>query len=215
MLRWIYQIFKIILLLALPFILLIRGAVFCYLHYEWPSWLALLGGALGAIVVLFIYLSFVHGKLTGRMSGGGAMKRRTMIVFILVMGYCAHGLFFLSGSNAKGDAVRSEFTSLHPILRLGVSTLIFMDADLMITDASRHPEDYKKMGLKALNRSLHYPQSNGYVHALDIRTIGRNEVRNQLLTIYFRMMGFNTLRHTGTADHLHISLTSPDSPGAI
>ncbi len=215
MISWLYQLIKIILLLALPFILLIRGAVFCYLHYEWAPWLALLGGALGAMVVLFVYLSFLHGKLTGKMSGGGAMKRRTMIVLLLVGGYCVHGLLFLSGANAKGQEVQSEFTKLHPILRLGVSTLIFVDPDLMITDASRQPEDYKKMGLPSKGRSLHYEQGSGFVHALDIRTNGRGEMRNQLLATYFRMMGFNTLRHVGTADHLHISLSNPEVPGAI
>lgn len=215
MLSWLFRLFKLLLLLALPFILLIRGAVFCYLHSEWPPWLALMGGMLGAVLVLFLYLSFIQGKIRGRVAGGGAMKRRGIIVLILVMGYCFHGLLFLSGANAKGEGVRQEFTRLHPILRLGVSTLIFMDADLMITDARRLPEDYRKMGLPTKGRSLHYAQSNGFVHALDVRTFGRSELRNRLLQVYFNLMGFNTLRHGGTADHLHISLTSPDSPGAI
>lgn len=215
MLSWLYQFFKLLLLLALPFILLIRGAVFCYLNFEWPPWLALLGGMMGAVLLLFIYLSFIQGKITGRVAGGGAMKRRGIVVLLLVLGYCLHGLLFLSGTNAKGEGVRLEFTRLHPILRLGVSTLIFIDADLMITDASRLPEDYRKMGLPTKGRSLHYPQSNHFVHALDIRTIGRSELRNRLLQLYFDLMGFNTLRHGGTADHLHISLSSPDAPGAI
>ena len=99
--------------------------------------------------------------------------------------------------------------------RLGVSTVIFLDRDLVVTDADRQPEDYKRMGLKANKRSLHYKQSNGYSHALDIRTNGRGELRNTLLRGYFTLMGFNTLRHGGTGDHLHISLHSHDSPGAV
>jgi hypothetical protein len=44
------------------------------------------------------------------------------------------------------------------------------------------------------------------VHAVDLRTIGRAEWKNVLLNWYFRSMGFRTLRHVGTADHLHVSL---------
>ena len=85
----------------------------------------------------------------------------------------------------------------------------------MITDANRVPEDYRKMGLKSKSRSLHYRQKNGFVHAIDIRTKGRSEFRNFCLKWYFRLMGFNVLRHGGTGDHLHVSLFSHDSPGAL
>ncbi len=214
MLYWFYQFIKLFLLLALPFILLIRGAVYCHIHQAWSPWMALMGGALGAMVVLILYLSFLHGKFTGRMGGSGALKRRAIIASILVLGYCAHGLVFLSSNNAKGAEVQKEFTRLHPILRLGVSTLIFLDSNLMITDASRQPEDYRKMGLPTKTRSLHYPQRNGFVHAIDLRTQGHSEWRNTLLKGYFWMMGFQTLRHVGTADHLHVSLYSRDAPGA-
>ena len=84
-----------------------------------------------------------------------------------------------------------------------------------MTDANRVPEDYRKMGLKSKKRSLHYKQKNGFVHAMDIRTNGRGEVRNFLLKTYFQLMGFNVLRHGGTGDHLHVSLHSHDNPGAI
>ena len=98
---------------------------------------------------------------------------------------------------------------------MGISTLVFLDEDLIITDASRKPEDYKKMGLKTKSRSLHYIQSSGYAHAIDIRTNNRNFVRNFFTKLYFQLMGFNTLRHDGTADHLHVSLSSKDIPGGI
>lgn len=215
MLYYLYQIVKIPLLLALPFIFLIRGAVFFHSHYEWQPWFALMGGAAAAMVLLFVYLSFMHGRVTGKMSSKGALKRRSAIVLILVLGYCAHGLFFLSSKNTKQADIKKEYTSLHPILRLGVSTIVFLDKDLIITDASRVPEDYKKMGLKKKGRSLHYEQKNGFAHALDLRTNGRSDLRNTLLKTYFSLMGFNTLRHVGTGDHLHISLKSFDSPGAI
>ena len=212
---FLYQILKIPLLLALPFVILIRGSVLLHTNYNWLPWPALIGGALAAALILIIYLSLLHGKITGRMNSKGALKRRSIIALILVIGYCVHGALFLSSRNAKGSDVQSEYTSLHPILRLGVSTMVWMDKDLIMTDGSRQPEDYKKMGLKTIKRSLHYKQRNGYSHAFDIRTNNRSELRNTLLTLYFKMMGFNTLRHVGTADHLHISLYSHDHPGAI
>jgi hypothetical protein len=141
--------------------------------------------------------------------------RRSMIVFIFVLGYGIYGLIYISGSNVKHKEVKKEYTQLHPILRVAISTIVFLDKDLIITDASRVKEDYKKMRLRSKNRSLHYRQKNGYVHALDLRTNNRSGVRNFLLKSYFYLMGFNTLRHGGTGDHLHISLDSRDSPGAI
>ncbi|NNE30074.1 MAG: hypothetical protein HKN16_10570 [Saprospiraceae bacterium] len=215
MLYWLFQILKSIFLLVLPFIILIRGAVYFHSEYHLHPWAALLGGAGAAMLVLFIYLTFVHGRFTGKIGSKKTFKRRGLIVLVLVLGYCVHGLFFLSSKNTKAEEVRTEFTNLHPILRLGVSTIVFLDRDLIITDASRFPEDYKKMGLPRKGRSLHYKQSNGFAHALDLRTNGRSEFRNTLLKGYFWAMGFNTLRHVGTGDHLHISLQSHDTPGAI
>lgn len=215
MLKWVFQIIKITLLLFLPFIILIRGAVFLYLTYDWPSWLALLGGAAGAILSLVIYFSFFYGRVTGKLGDVGSFKRRSVIAGLLVFGYCIHGLFFLSQSNTKGVKVRDGYAKVHPILRMGTSTLAYLDTDLIITDTDRIPEDYRKMGLPSKRRSLHYRQSNGFVHAIDIRTKGHGKIRNTMLNVYFKMMGFNTLRHVGTADHLHVSLTSKDTPGAI
>lgn len=96
-----------------------------------------------------------------------------------------------------------------------MSTLVYIDHDLIITDASRTPEDYKKMGLPKKNTSLHYKQaSTNYSHAVDIRTNGRSEVKNFLVKKYFDFLGFRTLRHVGTGDHLHVSLKSHDFPNA-
>ena len=57
-----------------------------------------------------------------------------------------HGIFYIGGSNLKTENLRSELRKVHPILRLSASTLIHLDKELMITDAKRVPEDYKKMG---------------------------------------------------------------------
>ncbi|HKL89393.1 MAG TPA: hypothetical protein VJ884_10350, partial [Salinibacter sp.] len=89
------------------------------------------------------------------------------------------------------------------------ATLLLVDEDLLITDLSRHPSDYADMGLPVNPRSLHYRQATGYTHALDLRTKGRGYLRNLLTQGYFSVLGFRTLRHVGTADHLHVSLPLP------
>jgi len=53
---------------------------------------------------------------------------------------------------------------------------------------------------------LHARQRDGWAHAVDLRTIGRSAIVNLLVEWYFRAMGFRTLRHVGTADHLHVEL---------
>ena len=121
----------------------------------------------------------------------------------------AIGLFLLvhvSGSNAKSAAVASEYQELHPVMRTSVGALVLVNKSLIVTDASRQPEDYDNMGMARFATSKHYPQSDGYVHAVDIRTIGMTESRNKLVENYFKLLGFKTLRHVGTADHLHVEM---------
>lgn len=211
----IYELIKLILLLVFPFILLIRGAVYLHECYALSPWLSIVGGVGFSAVLLFIYFTFFYGKLTGSIGGFGAMKRRMTIAILLVLLYSLQGILFLSPSNLKSKDLRNEISEVHPILRLSVSTLAFLDKGLIITDAQRVPEDYRKMGLKQKSHSLHYEQEDGYTHALDLRTKNRSEVRNAMMKWYFKLMGVNTLRHVGTADHLHISLMSHQRPGAI
>lgn len=208
----LYFIFKIILLLSLPFICFVRGAVYLYEQQNYGSWIAIFGAAGITTFLLIIYMIFFYGSLTGKV---GSLKKKLILSLILVMGYGTHALYFFSEQNAKHNSVQKEFTSLHPILRLSISTIIHLDEGLIMTDANRQPEDYRKMGLKSKKHSLHYKQKNGFVHAFDVRTKNRSWVRNGLLQLYFKAMGFNTLRHGGTGDHLHISLKSRDRPWAI
>ena len=214
--KFIFSILQIIFLLIFPFILLIRGSVFFHTYYEWGPWLSTLGGVGVTVLAIFVYLTFFRRMFFKKeKTSKGNIKVRLIFAVILVLGYALHGILFFSDANAKSESVQKEFTSLHPILRLSTSTILYLDKDLIMTDANRVPEDYKKMGLKSKKRSLHYKQSNGYVHALDIRTNHRSELRNFLLKSYFSAMGFNTLRHGGTGDHLHVSLHSHDTPGAL
>ena len=214
MLNILFQIIKFAFLLIFPFILLIRGAVYLHDAHHFMPWFAIAGGVLFTVIVLFIYFSFIYGKISGKFGNSGSIKRRFVIAFLFVFLYAMHGIFYYSGENLKSESLKSEITEVHPILRLSVSTVIHLDKSLIITDANRVPEDYKKMGLKSKKHSLHYKQSSGYSHALDLRTNNRSELRNTLLKWYFNMMGFRTLRHVGTADHLHVSLKSHDRPYA-
>ena len=210
--RLLFTLGKLLFLFALPFFLLIRGSVFLHENYALSAWGSMLGGVFMSAALLFVYISYLHNRLAGR---AGNARRTYGLAFALVAVYCLPGLFYLSASNAKHEAVRQEFTRLHPVLRLGVSTLTFFDKNLIVTDAGRQPEDYGRMGLPANGHSLHYIQSSGYAHAVDLRTIRQGEIRNALVAGYFRLMGFNTLRHVGTADHLHVSLMSHGRPGGI
>ena len=91
-------------------------------------------------------------------------------------------------------------------MRLGASTYFIFDRDAVVTDLERTAEDYLAMGLPINETSLHFKLEDRYVHAMDLRTIGRSPRRNALTVAYFRIMGFRSLHHVGTADHLHVSL---------
>ncbi len=211
----LFFVIKIVILLILPFVILIRGAVYMHETYASNPQLSILAGALSTVILLTIYFGYIYFRATGKLGDGNSFKLKMLIAGGLVIVYCFNGLFFLKGGHAKTEAVQKEFTSLHPILRLSISTILFIDRDLLLTDASRLPEDYQKMGLPTKTHSLHYKQKNGFAHAFDVRTKNHSEFRNRILQGYFEMMGFNTLRHFGTEDHLHISLKSHDRPGAI
>jgi hypothetical protein len=188
--------------------------VYLHTHEALIPWACIIGGILYTSILLFFYFGYFYGKFLGKNRERPDLKHRFFIALALVGVYCLHGLFYLSGDNFKSENLREEIRKVHPILRLSLSTLIHLDKSLIITDADRRPEDYRKMGLHSKNHSLHYRQKSGYSHAIDLRTNGRNEIRNFLVSAYFRMMGFNTLRHLGTDDHLHVSLISHDNPNA-
>lgn len=213
--RLLFVLTKILLFLILPFIILIRGSVYIHENYEYLPYVSLLGGIIVTTLILLIYFTVFYSFIFKTIGSGEILKRTAIAAFLIVGGYCLHGLFFISSKNVKSAELRRELTDLHPILRIAVSTIILLDKDLIISDASRVPEDYRKMGLPSKSSSLHYRQKDGYAYALDLRTNTRTEIRNFLLKAYFWMMGFNTLRHGGTGDHLHISLSCKYKPGSI
>jgi hypothetical protein len=204
--RWIRRAALAGALLVLPFVALLRGAAALYGNAGVPAWLAITGGATLALACVTLI-----GALASRAMTGRARVRfvAVWLAFPLVASYVGHSLLFLAAVNAKSGDVRAHYTSLHPLLRLSVRTLILLDDGVVLTDLARGPGDFERMGLPRPEWSLHYPQDDGWVHALDLRTIGRSTHCNWLTSLYFRALGFRVLRHVGTADHLHVSLPLP------
>ena len=204
---WLLQVVKLaaktIVVALLPFVALVRAAVFLYGHEGWPTALALAGGIACTAAVVTAYGVWVWHRLTGRVRLALIGRR---IALPLVVAYCAYALVYLSSANAKSERVRAYYASLHPLLRVGLSTLIVLDGEAVITDLARRPEDYRAMGLPPNDGSLHLVQRDGYAHAADLRTAGRGFLRNRLVQLYLWGLGFTTLRHIGTSDHLHVEL---------
>jgi hypothetical protein len=191
-----------------PFILLIRSSLWIYENGTLGGWPALLMGAGITTLLLLVYALWAVRKWTGRWT----WHRHLLPVMTgIVLMFCLYGGLYISRTNTKTDELQQVYTSLHPILRIAVTTATLFDKELVITDLKRTRDDYRAMGLSPLERSLHYQQPTGYVHATDLRTLRRAEWKNHLLHAYFYLMGFHTLRHVGTADHLHISLPLPKS----
>jgi len=197
---------KIAGFVALPFLVLIGGAVWLYRVQAIPTWLALAVSGILAAGLLTAYAAQICQRLTG--------EARLRFVFTrlalpLIVFYCGYTLWYFSSVNTKTEEVRQYYTSVHPLLRVALSTAVLFDRDIVVTDTRRELSDYERMGLPPLDNSLHFPQPSGYVHAVDLRTIGRARWRNLTTVAYFRLLGFRTLRHVGSADHLHVSLAPP------
>jgi len=128
------------------------------------------------------------------------------MLIAVIAGYGMYGLLYLSSGNTKNPELSDGYASLHPLMRLGASIYFLFDRDVVVTDLERTPEDYLQMGLPITEASLHFKLEDRYVHAMDLRTIGRSPSRNRLMVAYFRIMGFRSLHHVASADHLHVSL---------
>jgi hypothetical protein len=198
----VIAIVKLVAIVALPFVAYVRASTLVYAKGA-PTWGAIAAGALITLALVALYASVLARRLGGR----ARMRKLAKWIAVPVVGtWCLSALFYLARINAKSDEVHSYFISVHPILRVALSTVILVDPDLVITDAARAPADYGRMGLPVNDRTMHYVQPDGWVHAVDLRTQGRSEIANRAVQLYFWMMGFSTLRHVGTADHLHVQL---------
>lgn len=192
---------------VLPFFLLIRGGVLAYQVWGVGTWPALALAAVTTALLLGLYALVVSRRLG---AGRGLQRLLTRAAMAVAIAYVGYGLVFIASENVKTDAVRSEYSSVHPLLRVAASALVLADRGAVITDAGRTAEDYWLMGLPTNEASLHFEQETGYVHALDLRTNGRSELRNRVVELGFWALGFHSLRHVGTADHLHLSLRLPE-----
>ena len=188
---------------VLPLVALVRLSSWFYLRLDWPTWGAMGGAIIATVVLVTVGAAWFSRRLTGKARIGTLAK---WVAVPLVAAYAGYALLYVADTNTKTPEVRAFYRTLHPILRVSLSTLILADDQLVITDLARTPADYERMGLPVFERSHHLKQRNGYVHAADLRTIGRSEARNWLVLAYFKTMGFRTLRHVGTADHLHVGL---------
>jgi hypothetical protein len=199
-------LFKVGLVVVLPFYVYVRSSVALYSAGASP-WLAVILGAVLTMGIVAGYATWISRRLSGRVR---AAKMARWIALPVAAAWCAYAVLFLARANAKSDQVRGYYSAVHPVLRAAMGTAILVDPDIVVTDMRRVPADYARMGLPVFDRTLHYRQKNGWVHAVDLRTRGRGAVKNAAMQLYFSSMGFRTLRHVGTADHLHVGLPVRD-----
>ncbi|PCI31309.1 MAG: hypothetical protein COB53_13475 [Elusimicrobia bacterium] len=188
------------LIVFVPFFVLIRSSVYFYLTVKLPVWVSMGLGVCLTVLLLLVYLHRLKGDVS--LLGG-------KILLGVVGVYCLYTVLYIAPGNSQSNEIRETFRALNPILRLATGTWTVFDRGLVVTGTSRKRSDYAKMGLPEARTSMHYVQKNGYVHGVDLRVKERSFVRNLATRAYFEVLGFRTLRHVGTADHLHVSLPLP------
>ena len=198
---------KALAVVVLPFLVYVRAAVSLYRQGANP-WLAIIASALLTFGVVAGGITLIARRFRRRARARMVLSWATLP---LVFTWCIYAAFYLSRVNVKSDAVRAYYSAVNPILRVALSTLVLVDPDLVVTDMGRVARDYRRMRLPINERTKHYRQRDGWVHAVDLRTRGRWEIRNRAVQLYFWLMGFDTLRHVGTADHLHVQLVMDDA----
>src|SRR3990172_8407965 len=117
MARWLLRVLAAGLLAALPFALLVRGALVASATWGWHAWLAVAFGALLAALAVSALAWWTLRRLSMRPSFRTVATR---VGLPLVIVFCSFSLLYLSGSNAKSAEIREAYPRLHPILRLAV-----------------------------------------------------------------------------------------------
>jgi hypothetical protein len=195
---------KALALVALPFLVYVRASVYLYRHGANP-WIAILLSAILTVGIVSGFVILIARRFRRRARVPTVVKWAALPI---VFTWCVYAAFYLSRVNVKSDDVRAYYSTVNPILRVALSTIVLVDPDLVVTDMGRVRASYRRMGLPVNDRTKHYVQSDGWVHAVDLRTRGRGAIRNRVVQLYFWSMGFSTLRHVGTADHLHVQLAT-------
>ncbi len=202
-LRWGGPVLLWVATLSLSFFVLVRGSLYAYQSLGWGTWSSIGLGVFGTVLVLSAYVVWLWKRITGE---GRIRQFLPRALIAVVAGYSMFGLLYLSAGDPRDPELRDYYASLHPLMRLGASTYFLFDRNGVVTDLERTAEDYLRMGLPMDETSLHFNLGDRYVHAMDLRTLGRSARRNRLTATYFRFMGFRSLHQVASADHLHVSL---------
>lgn len=189
--------------LVVPFAIVLRGTLGYQNRFDMGTLPALTLGLVTAAVFLAL-VAWIIARLLRFPAALRVIAVRGSA--LAVFGLAGMSMLWIAAENVKSAELTAEYRTLHPLLRLATATLILVDDDAVLTDASRTVDDYAAWGLPANEASLHFIQDDGWAHAMDLRTAGRPEWRNWLTRTGLGVMGFSTLRHTGTADHLHVSI---------
>ena len=205
--RWLRPAVKWMFALSVPFLVLVRGSTYAYQGMGWGTWPSIGLGVFGTMVVFSAYATWLWKRSTGECRLPRIARR---MVIVVVAGYGLYGLLYLSTGNAESPALENYYTSLNPIMRIGTGPLLLVDRDARVTDLAHTAEDYLRMGLPVREASLHFKLGDRYVRAMDLRTAGRSPRRNRFTAAYLRFMGFRSLHHVDSADHLHLSLPKPE-----
>jgi len=199
---WLLRISAAGAIAAAPFCLLVRGALLASAAWGCHAWLAVAFGALLAALAISAAAWWMLRRLAIARSFRAIALR---VALPLVGAFCAFSLLYLSARTRnppRSARPTRGCTDPPPRRRHGAHRR----HELVVTDIERRPISYAAMQLPRPLHSLHYLQDDGTVHALDLRTGGRGALRNGLVRLYFEVLGFDTLRHRGTADHLHVRL---------
>lgn len=165
------------------------------------GWLAAAGGLLVGGLVLAVALATVF---TFRSLKGNLLLLGGVPLLVLIVG--GAGIWRFPERHFKDLQTVVEWRQLHPTLRLAVWLVAIEDRSMVLTDIARTPEGYVGMGLEPQRESRHYVGEDGYSRAVDLRVSDAGRLRNWARQGLFLLMGVETVRHVGTADHLHVAL---------
>jgi len=165
------------------------------------GWLIAAGGLLVGGLVLAVVLATVF---TFRSLKGNIALLAGVPLLVLIVG--GVGIWRFPERHFKDLQTAVEWRQLHPTLRLAVWLVAVEDRSMVLTDIARTPEGYVGMGLEPQRESRHYVGDDGYSRAVDLRVSDAGQLRNWARQGLFLLMGVETVRHVGTADHLHVAL---------
>lgn len=193
----------VVLFITAPFILFQRFGLFAQVSLElsvWPALILSLFVTVGSTALAAALL------LRNRLNIHRVFKIVAMVLLALSLIGSLYGLLYIAPAHTKTDREQATYISLHPFLRLSISTALLFDDGLLITSTDRTMEDYKRWNLPPNTASAHFKQPDGFIHAVDLRTKNRSGWQNLALSLYYRVLGYKVIRHRGTADHLHIEM---------